>query len=184
MKYFVPVLLVIGGCSATAAAQTPEMMAQMAANPVSQTARMMLEESSRNIIAAADLMPADKYAFHPTEAQMTFSKLIAHIAQTNEFLCSAIAGRPKQEPPSIPTEQDLKEVLVKAVKESFDRCSAALQGLIDTQAREMIEVGRQKIPRVYFMFVLIADWADHYSTQASYLRLNGILPPTARRPAK
>jgi hypothetical protein len=29
----------------------------------------------------------------------------------------------------------------------------------------------------------VDDWADHYSQLANYLRLNGILPPTAR-PAK
>jgi len=26
------------------------------------------------------------------------------------------------------------------------------------------------------------DWADHYSQMANYLRLNGILPPTAKKP--
>jgi hypothetical protein len=29
-----------------------------------------------------------------------------------------------------------------------------------------------------------ADWADHYSQQAIYLRLNGLLPPTAKKPAQ
>ena len=28
---------------------------------------------------------------------------------------------------------------------------------------------------------LSADWADHYSQMASYLRLNGLLPPTAKK---
>jgi hypothetical protein len=28
---------------------------------------------------------------------------------------------------------------------------------------------------------LAQDWADHYAQSAMYLRLNGILPPTARR---
>ena len=34
-----------------------------------------------------------------------------------------------------------------------------------------------------FAFALIAltnDWADHYSAAAMYLRLNGLLPPTAQ----
>ena len=31
---------------------------------------------------------------------------------------------------------------------------------------------------------IVEDWADHYSTQASYLRLNGILPPSAQPAAK
>jgi hypothetical protein len=26
------------------------------------------------------------------------------------------------------------------------------------------------------------DWADHYSQLANYMRLNGLLPPTARKP--
>jgi hypothetical protein len=34
------------------------------------------------------------------------------------------------------------------------------------------------------MIDIVADWADHYSTEASYLRLNGILPPSAQPPAK
>jgi hypothetical protein len=34
--------------------------------------------------------------------------------------------------------------------------------------------------RAMMMLVIATDWADHYSTAASYLRLNGILPPTAQ----
>jgi hypothetical protein len=36
--------------------------------------------------------------------------------------------------------------------------------------------------RVAAMVTIATDWADHYSTAASYLRLNGILPPSAPRP--
>jgi uncharacterized damage-inducible protein DinB len=180
MKRVLPILFIGSLGASPAAAQSTDLMAQMAANPVSQTTRMMLEQHSRNMVAAAELMPADKYSFHPTEAQMTFGKLIAHIAQTNEFICSAIAGSPKPSPPTTPTEADSKDVLVNAVKESFDRCSATLANLTDAQATEQVAMGTQKVPRVYFMFVIVADWADHYSTEASYLRLNGILPPSAR----
>ena len=169
---------------ASATAQTPaDLQAKMAANPVSQTTRVMFEQHAKNMVSAAELMPADKYGFHPTEAQMTFGKLIAHIVQTNEFICSAIAGTVK-DPPSTPTEKDTKEVLVNAIKDSFNHCSAVLQSVTDSQIGEMIAMGGQKLPRVYFMMTLIADWADHYSTEASYLRLNGILPPTARQPGK
>jgi hypothetical protein len=30
------------------------------------------------------------------------------------------------------------------------------------------------------MIVLTDDFADHYSSAATYLRLNGLLPPTAQ----
>jgi hypothetical protein len=29
------------------------------------------------------------------------------------------------------------------------------------------------------LVTILVDWADHYSTAASYLRLNGVLPPSA-----
>jgi len=32
------------------------------------------------------------------------------------------------------------------------------------------------------MTLTTGDWADHYSQQAVYLRLNGQLPPTAKKP--
>jgi hypothetical protein len=34
--------------------------------------------------------------------------------------------------------------------------------------------------RAAAMITITNDWADHYSTAASYLRMNGILPPTAQ----
>jgi hypothetical protein len=27
----------------------------------------------------------------------------------------------------------------------------------------------------------VGDWADHYSQSAIYMRLNGLLPPTAKK---
>jgi hypothetical protein len=32
------------------------------------------------------------------------------------------------------------------------------------------------------MTVATGDWADHYSQSAIYLRLNNLLPPTAKKP--
>jgi hypothetical protein len=35
--------------------------------------------------------------------------------------------------------------------------------------------------RAETMFITTGDWADHYSQVAIYLRLNGVLPPTAKK---
>jgi Tfp pilus assembly protein PilZ len=37
--------------------------------------------------------------------------------------------------------------------------------------------------RAAIMTLTTGDWADHYSQYAIYLRLNGLLPPTAKKPA-
>jgi hypothetical protein len=182
MRYALVVTLMACG-SASLFGQQNDMMAQMNANPISATARMMFDIHSKDMIAAAELMPEAKYAFHPTAPQMTFGKLIAHIAQTNEFLCANIGGTPMLAPPTEPKDTASKDVLVAALTYSFAHCAAALKDLTDAKATGMIEMGPQKVPRVYMLMVLISDWSDHYSTEASYLRLNGLVPPSAQGPA-
>jgi hypothetical protein len=55
--------------------------AEAAANPVVWSAKMLYERDSKNMIAAAEEMPADKYSYHPTPDQWTFGKVVSHIAQ-------------------------------------------------------------------------------------------------------
>jgi hypothetical protein len=153
-------------------------------NPVSDSARARLALDSKNLIAAAELLPVDKYAYQPTLAQMTFGALVAHIVQTNVALCSAASATPA---PMSPAEikkiagTDGKDSLVAALKKSFDYCTEAFAKLQDSGLAEEASVFGQKtgMSRATALITMLVDWADHYSTAASYLRLNGLLPPTA-----
>ena len=148
--------------------------------PVSDAARMMAKDNAKFLLAAAEAMPADKYAFKPTPAQMSFGQLIAHIAGDDHFTCSAIAGvKPAPRTRIAPTEG--KEKLVAALKASFDECDAALAALKDASLGDTVSWYGGNVTRAMAVFGLLTDWADHYSQQAMYLRLNGILPPTARK---
>ncbi len=67
------------------------MFAQEDKNPVTDTVKSQLERQQKNIIAAAEEMPADKYSYKPTEQQMTFGHLMAHIAEANRFFCGKLS---------------------------------------------------------------------------------------------
>jgi hypothetical protein len=41
--------------------------------------------------------------------------------------------------------------------------------------------GDREVTRAHAMFAAVEDWGDHYSQLAIYLRLNGLLPPTAKK---
>ena len=173
----------IAVCSGRPAAQDPKPFAP-SANPVADAARNVLARQRKTLIASAELLPADKYGYQPTPAQMTFAALIAHVVQTNVAICSAFS---ETAPPMRPEElkkisgTDSKETLVAAIRQSFDYCSASLVKLEDAALREEANVFGRKtgMSRADALVTIVADWADHYSTAASYLRLNGILPPTA-----
>jgi DinB superfamily len=161
------------------------LLAQMSAksNPVSDALRASLARASKNMVAAAESMPADKFDFHPTPAQMTFAHLTAHIAGSNDFLCSKISGTPAPEEAKL-TDNEGKDKLVAALRSSFEYCSTALAKVDDSHLDESLTLfGGRSFTKAAAMMILASDWADHYSAQAMYLRLNGILPPTAQ-PAK
>jgi hypothetical protein len=153
-------------------------------NPVSDAVRDRLARDSKSLVAAAELMPAEKYSYRPTPAQMTFGQLVVHVVQTNFVLCSAVSGA---EPPMPPAElkkmsdAEPKDSLVAAIRKSFAYCAEGLAKVTDAQLGEQASMFGRPIPqsRGAAMVTIAVDWADHYSTAASYLRLNGILPPTA-----
>ena len=150
-------------------------------NPVTSVAREILPRREKNLVAAVEKMPADKFAYKPTEQQMTFSQLVMHIIGSNNHLCSIIGDIPEVKAPAPLKESDGKEKLVAALKASFEFCSTALGKVDDSKLGDEVEIfGGHKGPRAFALFALTNDWADHYSSAAMYLRLNGLLPPTAQ----
>jgi hypothetical protein len=162
-----------------AAGRAQDQQAQPVANPVSSNIKQQLARFSKIMVAAADAMPADKFSYSPTPQQMTFAHLTAHIATSNMFLCSKISGTPA--PDLKLADTDPKDTLVAGLKASFDYCTTALAAVDDSKLGQPIVLfGNRPNTMAGAMISITDDWADHYSTQAGYLRLNGILPPTAQ----
>jgi uncharacterized damage-inducible protein DinB len=154
--------------------------APSSSNPVSDSVRHMIARQSKNMLGAAEEMPAAKYAYKPTEQQMSFGKLVAHVIEANNFLCARLSNQ--AEPKQKASEKDGKDKLVAELKSSFDYCDTALKGVQDSQLGEPVTMwnGRQA-PKAAALIGLTNDWADHYSQAAMYLRLNGMLPPSAKK---
>lgn len=149
-------------------------------SPVADALRSSLARYSKNMTAAADAMPADKFAFKPTPEQSSFAHLTLHISQSNYTFCSKIAGVAAPDGPKL-TDADSKEKLVAAVKASFEFCSSALAKVDDSHLAESLPFfGGQNASRAEIILTTARSWADHYSAQSMYLRLNGVLPPTAQ----
>lgn len=163
-------------CGAACVAQD----AAPVANPVSTTVKGQMTRYAKNMVAAADAMPAEKFNFKPTAEMNTFAHLTMHIAQSNNFLCSKISG---QEAPKVELKDtDGKDKLVAALKASFEFCSTALANVDDSKLSDSFTVFNRQTSRAGLLITLSDDWYDHYGAQAVYLRLNGILPPTAQPP--
>ena len=141
---------------------------------------MLVQRSQNNTVGAIEAMPADKFSYKPTPDQMPFAHLAVHIAESNNFLCSKVADVPAPKVDE-PKETDSKDQLVAAVKASYSFCSDALSKMDDSKLGDSVELfGGRQFPRAMAALGLASGWADHYGAAAMYLRLNGILPPSAQ----
>lgn len=157
-----------------------QQMAAPSANPVTQAAQSMHKRFSGFLTAAADQVPADKLSYKPTDAQMTFGKIWAHLADANFGICSAIGGMKAPAHPSY-KGTEAKDDLVKNLKDSFAFCDTTLAHTDDSNLGADVDLGFMHGTRAFAMFLYVEDLADHYSQVANYMRLNKMLPPSARR---
>jgi hypothetical protein len=150
-------------------------------SPVATAFVNNMKNEGKNLVAAAEEMPADKYSFRPTPAQMSFGQIVLHLAEGNDTFCSNLVGSPMPTRSAMDTTAS-KAKMVARLRETFDYCNTQMAKLNDSALGEVIPLyGKRKAPRATVMIVATGDWSDHYSQSAIYLRLNGLLPPTARR---
>jgi hypothetical protein len=148
--------------------------------PVADAFREMASRQARNLVAAAEVMPADKYGYKPTPAQMSFAAVIGHLAGGNDYFCSALAGVAAPKRAELGKDAG-KDKLVARLKETFQFCDTALAKLDDSKLDAKLPFfGQQEISRAAMILATTEDWGDHYSQLANYLRLNNLLPPTAK----
>jgi len=149
-------------------------------DPVATSLRLLLQRSQNNIVGAVESMPADKFSYKPTPEQVTFGHMVVHIVESNNALCSKVADVPAPKVDAL-KETDSKDVLSAAVKASYAFCTDALSKMDDSKLGDNVEnFGGHELPRAVDALRLASGWADHYATLAMYLRLNGILPPSAQ----
>src|SRR6266581_2055752 len=142
--------------AAPAASAPPDMTP--VANPVSGFVKAGVARYGKNMVAAAESMPAEKYSFKPSPEMNSFGHLAMHIAQTNNTFCAKISG---QTAPDVKmSETDPKEKLVAAMKDSFAFCTTALANVDDSKLGEQFVMFNRPISRGGAMVALGGSWTD------------------------
>lgn len=135
-----------------------------------------------NIVRAAELMPAVHYDYRPTDDKRTFAGELAHVATSSVSLCRALAGAEAPEAPDLSGLHDAgKDGIVAGLNRAFDFCEGAIASFDDATRGETVTLfGNYENTKAMAALILAADWGDHYGHLATYMRLNDLLPPTAR----
>jgi uncharacterized damage-inducible protein DinB len=173
------------------AAQTPTAPpAGPPVDPITTVFRNRTMALQRNLAQAFDSIPASKFNYKPTAAQLTIGYIAQHLANDNYLFCGAFgAMKPNRPAADTSTPDSVKatwprETLNAKLKESFKFCEDAFAQLNDANLTEQVTINPpggapRTLVRVSMVLGHVIDMADHYSQIANYMRLNNIIPPTA-----
>lgn len=129
------------------------------------------------LVAAFDSIPATRYDYRPTPAQQSIGYIAQHLEQANYGLCERFSDlkHPRTAADSLADTVKArwpKDTLVARLRASLRFCDDAL----DRAA------GLRSPATANSMLGFETDLAEHYSQLAVYMRLLGLVPPSALRP--
>jgi uncharacterized damage-inducible protein DinB len=144
------------------------------------TSRALWQAQSGYITQAAEDMPEAKYSYKPTPDVRTFGELVAHVAGSQYMFCAAAVGDSARAEDDIEKSKTSKADLVAAMRASNEYCARAYRQTDDASARTLKMFGQERT-RLYVLMQNATHDAEHYGNIVTYLRLNGMVPPSSKR---
>ena len=176
------------------AANVPQAQQTQGTQQTSATVASVVDRDisaiEKQVVDAAEAMPEDKFNFSPEGLNIpgadykgvrTFAGQVKHIASSNYFIWSPVAG--DKVPENIkdgngPAELKSKADIIKFLKESF---ALAHKAAVTLTADNMLQTpGSSKSTRLRLATFGVAHAFDHYGQMVEYLRMSGIVPPASR----
>ena len=145
----------------------------------------LLTIMEKQIVGAADAMPADKYSFAPTQGDFkgvrTFGEQVKHLAEANYGFFEGW-GVPNAKKDADIEKLTSKDDIMKALRDSYTYAHAAIATITAANAFEEMGTGQRKSTKAGLATFCIAHSMDHYGQMVVYLRMNSIIPPASRKP--
>jgi uncharacterized damage-inducible protein DinB len=141
--------------------------------------RMLWEDVTGYLVQSAKDMPEDKYSFKPTPGVRSFGELIGHVAGAQHMFCAIALGEKPPAEDAVEKAATTKEALVKALQASNDDCRRAYTQS-DADASGTVTVFGRQQSRLYVLMMNATHDNEHYGNVVTYLRMNGIVPPSSR----
>lgn len=146
-------------------------------NPLSYHSRFMYAGIKLWLVAAAEKMPEEHFAFRPTPEVRSFGEIIGHAADVQYLFCSIVRGEKNPRPNHEKTTKT-KADLITALKEAIAYCDVAYDGMTDAAGVEVVKLG-PGMPKLGVLQVNTLHSTLHYGNLITYMRLKNVVPPSS-----
>ncbi|HEX4770964.1 MAG TPA: DinB family protein [Bryobacteraceae bacterium] len=134
---------------------------------------------SRQLVALAEAIPADKYAWRPGPGVRSTSEVLMHIALANFYLLS-VTGPPM--PPDLKSQGVEKSItskpeVISTLKRSLDAVKNAHAAVTPSDLQRKVTIANRDatVDGMYLRIIVHAN--EHMGQLIAYARVNGIAPP-------
>jgi uncharacterized damage-inducible protein DinB len=141
--------------------------------------RDLWKSNMEYIIQAAADVPEDKYAFKPTPEVRSFRELFGHVAGAQAMFCAMALSETPPAEDAIEKSVMTKTAMIEALKKSTRDCERAY-AQTDAALTGMTDVFGQQRTRLWTLMMNAQHNGEHYGNLVTYLRMNGIVPPSSR----
>ena len=165
--------------AAVAALLAVPAQAQDTDNPLTAALSRQFTGVARNVVATAEAVPEDLYDYRPAEGVRSMGEMIGHITDYFYQTCAGAAG---EEMPDARNFEALasKAEHVEAITAARDYCAAVWAGATDAWLLEVTDTMMGRQPRVGLLTFNNSHTNEHYGNLVTYMRLNGIVPPSSQ----
>jgi uncharacterized damage-inducible protein DinB len=178
MRRAVPALILLSVGTSPLAGQAAQ--SAPAANNASVAATRQLWEMMTNYVTqAAKDMPEDKYGYRPTAEVRSFGEIIGHVAGAQNMICAAALGDAPRAEDEVEKSVKDKAGLIRALEQSTEYCGRAYQQN-DAATRAAIKLFGMDMTRFHALVLNATHNGEHYGNLVTYLRINGMVPPSSR----
>ena len=155
-------------------------VASSAQQPLVQSLRGLFEVTKQNVMATATELSDEMYAYRPTDEVRTTGQILAHIADGQFIFCSAAAGEQNPHPESVEQTATTKAAIVAALEAGFAYCESVFDRTTDANAARQVNFFTGPNTTAGVLAFNSAHNYEHYGNLVTYMRLNGIVPPSSR----
>ena len=139
----------------------------------------LFEITKDNIMASAQMLDEELYAFRPTDEVRSMGELFAHIANAQYAFCSAAAGESSPATENFEQTRSTKASIIEALEMGFGYCEGVFSRMTDEMGANSVQFfGAQNTAHGVLAFNSAHNY-EHYGNLVTYMRLNGITPPSS-----
>jgi len=137
---------------------------------------------SRQLLALAEAIPADKYTWRPAKGVRSVSEVFMHITQANFYLLSVTGPKMPADMESETLEQTVtsKPEVIAELKRSLEAVKTARAHVKPGDLERRVKIEGKTVPVDGMYLRIIVHDNEHMGQLIAYARMNGIVPPWSK----